>query len=201
MNLPMQSKRRLAILAIAALLGGCATTANLSQAPVGAYRDSIDLSGRLFVNYQREGQPQALNGMFQWSQRPGRIDVSLSSQLGQTVATISVTPQEATLTQAGREPVVASDIDSLTKRTLGWSLPVSGLRDWMQGYAVDAQGKRFAASPANNTVFTQDGWRLRFVSWQDESAPHPIPRVIQAERSATATSDELQIRIALDPAT
>jgi outer membrane lipoprotein LolB len=202
MNLPMQSKRRLAILAVAALLGGCATTtANLSQAPVAAYRDSIDLSGRLFVNFQREGQPQSLNGLFQWSQRPGRVDVNLASPLGQTIASISVTPQEAKLTQAGREPVVASDINTLTSRTLGWSLPVSGLRDWMQGYAVDAQGKRFAASPANNSVFTQDGWRLRFVSWQDESAPHPVPRVIQAERSATATSDELQIRIALDPAT
>lgn len=202
MNLPMQSKRRLAILAIAALLGGCATTsANLSQAPVAAYRDSIDLSGRLVVNYQRDGQPQSLNGLFQWSQRPGHVDVSLASPLGQTIASISVTPQEAKLVQAGREPVVASDIDALTSRTLGWSLPVSGLRDWMQGYAVDAQGKRFAASPANNNVFTKDGWRLRFVSWQDETAPHPIPRVIQAERSATATSDELQIRIALDPVT
>jgi outer membrane lipoprotein LolB len=199
----MQPTRHIiATLAIAALLGGCATsTANLSQAPVAAYRDSIDLSGRLFVSYHREGQPQQLNGLFQWTQRPGRIDVSLGSQLGQTIAAISIMPHEATLTQAGRAPVVASDIDTLTAHTLGWSLPVAGLRDWLQGYAVDAQGKRFAASPANNTVFTQDGWRLRFVSWQDESAPHPIPRRIDAERSATATSDELAIRIALDPAT
>lgn len=194
------SRHIIATLAIAALLGGCATTsANLSSAPVAAYRDSIDLSGHLFVNYQKDGQPQNLNGQFEWTQRPGHIDVSLASPLGQTLATISVTPQEATLTQAGREPLVAGDIDTLTARTLGWSLPVSGLRDWMQGYAVDASGKRFAASPANNSVFTKDGWRLRFVSWQDESAAHPIPRRIDAARSATATSDELEIRIVLDP--
>lgn len=202
MTILMQSKRHLiATLAIAALLGGCATTnANLSHAPVAAYRDSIDLSGRLLVNYQKDGQPQSLNGKFEWTQRPGRIDVSLVSPLGQTVAAISVTPQQATLKQAGREPLVASDIDALTTRTLGWSLPVSGLRDWLQGYAVDASGKRFVASPAHNSVFTKDGWRLRFVSWQDEATPHPFPSRIDAERSATPTSDELAIRIVLDPA-
>jgi outer membrane lipoprotein LolB len=197
----MQATRRLSILAIAALLGGCATSsANLSHAPVADYRDSIDLTGRLIVNYQKDGQPQSLNGQFNWVQRPGKIDVSLAGPLGQTVATIAVTPQQATLTQSGHEPVVAADIDSLTARTLGWSLPVSGLRDWLQGYAVDASGKRFAASPAANSVFTQDGWRLRFVSWQDEAAAHPVPRRIDAERSATPTSDELAIRILIDPA-
>jgi outer membrane lipoprotein LolB len=198
----MQSTRHIiATLAIAALLGGCATTsANLSSAPVAAYRDSIDLSGRLSVNYQKDGQPQALNGKFEWTQRPGQVDVSLASPLGQTLAVISVTPQQAKLTQAGREPLVESDIDTLTARALGWSLPVSGLRDWLQGYAVDEHGNRFAASPANNSVFTKDGWRLRFVSWQDESAPHPVPQRIDAQRSATAASDELAIRILLDPA-
>jgi outer membrane lipoprotein LolB len=197
----MQPTRRLAILAIAALLGGCATSsANLSHAPVADYRDSIELTGHLSVVYQKDGQPQPLNGQFEWVQRPGKIEVSLANPLGQTMATIAVTPQQATLTQAGREPVVAADIDSLTKRTLGWSLPVSGLRDWLQGYAVDANGKRFAASPAANTVFTQDGWRLRFVSWQDEAAAHPVPKRIDADRSATPTSDELAIRISIDPA-
>jgi outer membrane lipoprotein LolB len=50
-------------------------------------------------------------------------------------------------------------------------------------------------------VSTQDGWRLRFVSWQDEAAAHPVPRRIDAERSATPTSEELAIRILIDPAT
>jgi outer membrane lipoprotein LolB len=141
-----------------------------------------------------------LNGHFNWVQRPGRIDVSLASPLGQTIAAIAVTPSQASLTQSGREPLVAADIDSLTTRALGWALPVSALRDWLQGYAIDASGKRFVASPAANSVFTQEGWRLRFVSWQDEAAAHPAPRRIDAERSATPTSDEMAIRIVIDPA-
>jgi outer membrane lipoprotein LolB len=197
----MPITQRLTFLALAAALSGCATsTANLSHSTVGEYRDTIDLSGRLSVNYQKEGRPESLTGNFNWSQRPGRIDVSVASPLGQTIAAISVTPQAATLTQADRAPRVAKDIDTLSAQALGWQLPVSGLRDWLQGYATDAEGKRFAASPANNSVFTRDGWRLRFISWQDENAPHPKPRRIDAERGATPTSDELAIRIVVDPA-
>jgi outer membrane lipoprotein LolB len=198
---PMPITRRLSLLVLAAALAGCATsTANLSRATVGDYRDTIDLAGRLSVNYHKEGRPESITGNFNWSQKPGRIDVSLASPLGQTIAAISVTPEAATLTQADRAPRVAKDIDTLTAQSLGWQLPVSGLRDWLQGYATDADGKRFVASPANNSVYTRDGWRLRFVAWQDETAAHPAPRRIDAERSATADSDELAIRIVIDPA-
>lgn len=195
----MPITRRLALFAFAAALAGCAS-APLSQSTVADYRETIDLSGRLSVNYEKDGQPGSVTGNFEWSQQPGRIDVSLASPLGQTLAEISVTPQGATLTQAGREPLSAQDIDSLTSQALGWSLPVAGLRDWMQGYATAADGTRFVASPANNSVYTKDGWRLRFVSWQDEKAARPVPQRIDAERSATATSGELQIRIIINPA-
>jgi outer membrane lipoprotein LolB len=189
------------IIAVAgALLSACVTPgATLSQSPVAAYRDTIDLAGRLSVNYHKDGKPETLSGKFTWSQSASRIDVSLASPLGQTIARISVTPEAATLTQSDQAPRVAADLDTLSAQTLGWSLPVSGLRDWLQGYATSADGKRFAASPANNTVLTPDSWRLRFVSWQDDTAAHPVPKRIDAERSATATSDQLAIRIVIDP--
>ena len=197
--------RRLAILALAAtVLTGCATsTANLSTATVGAYRETIDLAGRLSVNYQKDGRPESISGSFNWEQRPGTIDVTL----------INVTPGSATLTQAGQEPRTAADIDSLTQQTLGWPLPVSGLRDWLQGYAVDAQGQRFRASPASNSVTTKDGWRLRFIDWQaagggdaaagaaaGAAAAAPVPRLIQAERAASGDIQDLAIRIVVNPA-
>lgn len=145
---------RLSLVVLAAALAGCATTATQTTGVVpGAtqalapYRDTIELSGRIQVNYQKDGQPGNVTGGFEWSQQPGKIDVSLISPLKQTMATINVTPQQATLTEAGRAPRTASDIDALTRQALGWSLPVSGLRDWLQGYATDAAGKRFAASP------------------------------------------------------
>jgi outer membrane lipoprotein LolB len=194
----------LSALALAGLLAGCATGGtHLSNpnAAAAAYRDTIDLSGRLIVNYQKDGQPQSINGNFTWTQRPGQIDVALNSSLGQTVAAITVTPQSATLTQSGRAPQTARDIDGLTRQALGWSLPVAGLADWLQGYALDADGKRFVASPGNNSVFTKDAWRLRFAEWQDgpKGSSGAIPRIISAGRAATATSDELEIKIVVDP--
>lgn len=190
----------LPLLALCAALAGCATTgAPPSTATVGAYRDSIALAGRIAVNYQKNGNAESITAPFTWQQSAGRIDVSLASPTGQTMARISITPTSATLTQTDGMPRSAADINSLTAQTLGWSLPVAGLREWLQGYATGADGKRFAASPAANEVFTNDGWHLRFVSWQDPQSPHPQPRRIDAERAATATTEELAIRIVLEP--
>lgn len=191
-------RRALALATCAAFLAGCATTsAPLSQAPVAAYRDTIDLAGRLTVNYQKDGKPESVTVHYEWQQTPGRIDVGVATPLGQTVAKITVTPESATLTQAERPPRVARDIEALTAESLGWSLPVSGLRDWLQGYATGADGKRFTASPANNNVVTRDGWRLRFMSWQDEASATPQPKTIYADRN---DGSELQIRIVINPA-
>ena len=193
----MPKTKLLAIAICTALLAGC-TTVPVSQAPVADYRGTLDLAGRLSVNYQRNGQPESLSGKFTWRQTPDRIDVSLASPLGQTIANISVTPDAATLTQTDRTPRTARDIDTLTAQTLGWSLPVSGLRDWLQGYATAAGGQRFTASPANNSVQTADGWQLNFVSWQDDAAARPVPKRIDAARSASAGADELALRIVID---
>ncbi len=202
MPLTISMRRRLSLLALSAAfitLAGCATTST-NVATVGAYRDSIDLDGRLSVNYQKSGNRESMTVNFDWAQRPGRVDVTIANPLGQTVATIEVTPQSATLTQAGRAPVTEADVDTLSQRTLGWPLPVSGLRDWLQGYAVDAQGQRFSASPARNEVVTQDGWRLRFVEWQDPNAAQPAPRLIHATRAAVGDIQDLEIRIVINPA-
>jgi outer membrane lipoprotein LolB len=190
----------------AALLAGCASAPVKTFRPQQAgrsqntYQDTYEAAGRLSVHYRKDGNPESLTGKFSWSQTPGRIDVSLSSPLS-TIATISITPQAATLVQANKPPRVAKDIDTLTAESLGWSLPVSGLRDWLQGYATGADGKRFAATPANNSVLTADGWRLRFVSWQDQggAVARPLPRRIDAERVASATAEELAINIIIDP--
>lgn len=191
-------RRAFAVAAFATLIAGCATApASLSHTNVAAYQDTVILAGRLSVNYQKDGKAESITGKFNWQQTPGRVDVSLASPLGQTIATISVTPESATLTQSGRPARVAKDIDALTTQSLGWTLPVSGLRDWLQGYATGADGQRFTASPANSSVVTRDGWRLRFVSWQDDGAATPQPKRIDADRTDGA---ELAIRIVIDPA-
>lgn len=175
-----------------ALLAGCATPPPSSNR-VAAYSETIELSGRISVNYQKEGNSESLSGKFNWQQSAQRTSVSLASPLGQTIAVIEVTPGVARLTQAGQPPREAADIDALTAQALGWPLPVSGLRDWLQGHAVSLDGSRFRASPQHNSVITRDGWRVHFISWQDETALLPQPKRIDAERVS-----EVALRIVID---
>lgn len=188
-----------------ALLSACTTVQPpLSPLPVAPYRDALELSGRLSVNYQKDGKSEALSGKFSWRQDGAATDVSLASPLGQTIATIKVTPGVATLTLSGQAPRAAADIDTLSAQALGWPLPVSGLRDWLQGYATAADGSRFVASPQADRVTTRDGWRLHYVSWQDAGndtgATAPLPKRIDAERSAGSQADAVALRIVLDAA-
>ncbi len=183
-----------------AVLSGCATSsAPRSAASVAPYRDSIELSGRLAVNFSRDGKPESMQAPFSWVQTPARTDVSLFSPVGgSTLATISVTPDAATLVQSGKAPRTAADIDTLSAQTLGWPLPVSGLRDWLQGYAIGADGKRFVASPSNDSVITRDGWKLRYVTWQDDAAAVPQPKRIDVTRVASSQVEDMMIRIVIN---
>ncbi|MYM35916.1 outer membrane lipoprotein LolB [Duganella sp. FT94W] len=191
-----------AAIATLATLSGCATTASAprSSAAVAAYQDNIELAGGIFISYTRDGKREPLNGSFTWRQTKTTTDVSLISPTGQTVAVINVTPRAATLTEGGKRPQTAPDLDTLTAQTLGWTLPVSGLRDWLQGYATDRDGKRFVASPANDNVITRDGWKLEYVSWQDQTAAVPRPKRIDATRIVLGEAvDDMQIRIVIRP--
>lgn len=176
-----------------------------SSQSVAPYRDQVELAGRLNVVYQKNDKPESATVNFTWQQTAQRTDVTLFSPVGSTLATIAVTPQEAVLTQSGKPPRSAPDVDTLSARLLGWSLPVSGLRDWLQGHALAQDGQRFVASPQNDSVTTRDGWRLRYVSWQDGSdttpGAVPQPRRIDAERNASAQADAVSLRIVLDPVT
>lgn len=195
----------LALATALAVLAGCATTsAPRSSAAVAAYRDNLDLAGRIAINYSRDGRKESLNGKFTWRQSAANTDVNLISPTGQTVAVISVTPSSATLKQSGEPTRSAPDLDSLTRQTLGWTLPVSGLRDWLQGYATAADGSRFSASPASDTVVTRDGWKLDYVSWQEPAAggagAAPQPKRIDVTRIALGQQvDDMSIRIVIDP--
>ncbi len=188
-------------LGVSLLLGGCATSggAPLSTASVAPYRSTLALQGSIGINYLRDGKRESLTFGFDWQQSPDATDVTLTLPTRQTAAVLRLTPQLATLQQAGQPVRTAADLDSLTNQILGWTLPVSGLRDWLQGYATDAQGQRFSASPANNTVVTRDGWKVDYLTWQDELAPVPQPKRIELTRLVAGDVEELSIRIAIRP--
>jgi outer membrane lipoprotein LolB len=202
MNVRLMQKYALCV-ALPLLLAGCAgmaPPAGVSPAAQPAsprpYADKLDLGGRLSVRYQNNGREEAMHGSFMWSQNPSRTSVTLLSPLGQTIAVIDMTPDGASLTQGGQQVREAADVDALVADTLGWPLPISGLRQWLQGFAIDATGKRFTANSQATEVATRDGWRIRYAAWQDD-AVQTRPKRIDLERS-TAQAGDVSIRIVID---
>jgi outer membrane lipoprotein LolB len=192
--------------ALALLLAGCASlappqnTGENRQAQQAVllrpFQEKIDLTGRLSMHYQGTFKEEALHGNFSWTQEPALTTVTMSSPLGQTLAVIDLTPAGATLAQAGQPPRSAADVDTLTAETLGWPLPVSGLREWLQGFATDSNGQRFIATSESSDVVTRDGWHLHYADWQ-ATASARYPRRIDLERN-TKQAGNVTIRIVID---
>lgn len=195
------------LIAVPLMLSGCAAlmpmpapSSNVVLA-VPVYQDNIALSGRISVRYQQDGKEEALHGSFRWLQTRGQITVALLSPLNQTLATLEITPTSARLIEAGKPPRSADNIDTLTSETLGWTLPVDGLRGWLQGFSL-ANGKPVPiAQPGSDNaapVMTPDGWQIQYMSWFNEEAP-PLtrPRRIDLQRT-TPGLGEMAIRIVID---
>jgi outer membrane lipoprotein LolB len=198
--------RRACLCAAAAsmMLGGCAGMKPAPSSPAvdnqaaRTYFGAIELDGRLSVRYQRNGKDEAVHGSFSWAQTPDRTSVTLLSPLGQIIAVIDVDAGSATMRQANQPPRTAADADALAAETLGWPLPIAGLRHWLQGFGTDADGRQFVALPANSRAVhvTRDGWRIRYADWEADAASMR-PKRIDLQR-ATDQAGEVSIRIAID---
>ncbi len=195
--------RRLSVV-LPLLLAGCASmapttiTKHAASSAARSFHETIDLEGRLSVRYQsNNNKEEALHGNFIWSQTPTQTTVTLLSPLGQTMAIIDVNAESATLTQGGRAVRSAADVDTLTAETLGWPLPVAGLREWLQGFALDMSGRRHVATPAMPEVTTQDGWHIHYASWLGDNVTQSHPKRIDIAR-ATEQAGDVSIRIVID---
>ncbi len=188
---------------LATLLAGCATVSQEgvpASATAPAYQNSIEIDGRISVQYQQDERPQSLHGSFFWKQTAQELNLEMFSPLGQTVATISVKPGIATLVQSGRAPQVATDVDALAAQSLGWPLPVSGMRQWLQGSGTDANGQPFVAKAGENdaSFTTRDGWRVTYANWESDAASGQTrPKRIDLVRN-TSQAGKVAIRIAID---
>ena len=186
-------------LACAALMTGCADIAPTVREPEAGAKsmcyERIDLAGRFSVQYRKDGRDESAHGSFRWQQDGGSARVELLSPLGQTLATIDVTPESATLTSAGQAPRIASDANALAVMLLGWPLPVTGLRDWLQGCTRDARGKRYAV--ASEGITTPDGWRIAYPVWEADGSVRRPKRIDLQHKGNSAVTD-IALRLVLD---
>ncbi|WP_423043777.1 lipoprotein insertase outer membrane protein LolB [Undibacterium sp. Dicai25W] len=142
------------------------------------YQDNIQLSGKISVRYEKDNKPQQLPGSFEWEQSGQHLRINLLSPLGQTLARITLDDSRAILEQEGQSPRYAQNLDQLLQESLGWSLPVAGMRDWLQGFIPQENGQRQALIRVDQTL-QNSGWTLRYASWQDHT---DLPKRIELSR-------------------
>ncbi|MEB0140338.1 MULTISPECIES: lipoprotein insertase outer membrane protein LolB [unclassified Undibacterium] len=174
-------------------------SASLGTSPARSYQEHIHLSGKMSLHYEQDNKPQFLPGNFDWEQEGSQLQLTLSSPLGSTVAKISADADGAMLERADQAPRRAANLDLLVAEALQWPLPVTGLRDWLQGFVRESGGgARVAVSTnANGQRYQVDGWTLRYLSWQDDGQ---LPKRLELQRD-TATAGAVHLSIYLAPPT
>lgn len=148
-----------AALAAAATLAACAA---LEPARGPALRaTAFDLIGRVAVSYDG----RVFSSTVRWEHTAERDEIWLLTPAGQGLAHIIGDASGATYTGADRQQHRAGDIESLTRRALGWELPIARLGWWVQGeFAPGAVIDRFERDDHGRlTALAQEGWSIAYV--------------------------------------
>jgi outer membrane lipoprotein LolB len=159
------------------VLSGCAALAP-SDRPAGRAA-AFDLVGRVAVAFDGRHFSSGLR----WQHAPDRDEVWLNTPTGQAVAHILADDEGATLTGADRQAYRAADVEALTRRALGWELPLTRLAWWVRGEAVPGDPPAEAVRDQQGRLvrFVQDGWNVSLAHSGTEEAGG-MPRRVELAR-------------------
>ena len=143
-------------LVLSIALAGCASPqAALERTVVGH-----TIEGRLSVRYRSlaDDRTEALSGRFVWTTSGDELELGLLDPLGQTVALIRSSPATSSITFRDGRRVDGATPESLTQQALGWTVPLHGLRYWLEGETDrDRDVERLT-----DGRLRQDDWSIRF---------------------------------------
>jgi outer membrane lipoprotein LolB len=125
------------------------------------------ISGRLSVRVEAtvDTAARSLNAAFELEGDAKVGKLSLATPLGTTLARVSWSPSGALLVTP-QEQTPYADLDSLTEKLLGESVPVSALFDWLRGRPWPDAPSRASATPAT-PGFCQLGWDVDLADFGD----------------------------------
>lgn len=140
------------------------------------------------------GQKEQLHGRFEWIERGTAIELTLTDPLGQGVARIlSDTAQTSIILRSG-EIYKGATPEALTSRTLGWPLPVKGMRQWLRAEA--GSGAVVERTDSGRIAgMRQDGWTIRYANAADD----PPGRPSRIDLDFSGPGPQVALRLALDP--
>lgn len=119
----------------------------------------FSLKGRIGVQTDKQG----FSGSTFWTHGPNGDEISLFSPLGSQVASISSDSSGVRLINSDGGTYQESSAEALTQKALGWSLPMTGLSDWVVGRPTSSavQDMQWDEEGRIKSMF-QDGWKIEY---------------------------------------
>lgn len=164
------------------LLAGCAALP--PQQEPAAYRpylqsiseiNNFALVGRIAVLTETKG----FSGTMRWHHRIDGDDIAFYSPLGTQIGQLKADTDGVTLTTGNQKTYQADDAETLTQQTLGWSLPLGGLHDWVLGRPTDGDAEILAWDKAGHIAhLKQNGWDIEYPVYQEASGRQLPGRII-----------------------
>lgn len=178
--------RALAAGAVTLLCAGCAVFTAGEGLPSAA---PFDILGRVLAS----NDGRAFSAGFRWRHAAAENEIWLMSPTGTTLAHIVADAEGATLTAADQQEYRASSVESLTRRALGWPLPLAQLQHWIRGAAVPGAVAAIVVRDGSGrpSLLEQEGWSIRYVYPDTADAP-------QRPRRLDLAQDGQRIRMVID---
>lgn len=179
-------------LAYVLLIAGCTSLTPIAPA------DRIH-SGRFSAITSTSDKQDNVSGRFTLAVRQSGITLDLASPLGNTLARMHTDGLGATLTAPQPDGSLASwqgpSPEALAEQTLGWTLPVSGLADWIEGRAVP--GRPVQQSPVSGLaqIIEQDGWTIQILERFEQSM---APRRLSFRRPGAVDAPAISVQLVVD---
>jgi outer membrane lipoprotein LolB len=184
------TRRPLLFVLAALLLAACAT-----PTPPGTVRS---YAGKFSLQLTGGDHQQSMSGRFAMSVDGEHVTLDLATPLGNTVARVNSRPGRAQLTVPGSDgprTEEGSDPDALSQRVLGWTLPVAGLPDWIEGRPTSSEPYRLEPAQDGGSILQQQGWEIRF----DPRGQDGRIRRLQLDRAEQGQAPSVHLRVVLDP--
>jgi len=174
---------------------GLLVAACASLAPVSG---GVNYAGRFALVVSGDSRQQASSGRFALTVDRSDVTLDLSTPLGTTVARVQSGPGGARVTvptAVGLRSESGPDPDALSLRLLGWTLPVSGIGDWIEGRPAQGRPYHLGSAEDGAALLEQDGWTIRF----EPPAPGARIQRLDLSRPEQGAAPAVSLRVVLDP--
>lgn len=202
---PRAAARLAGLVALALLLGACASQPGRRAPPAATVVPAADAAAREVARVARlRGQADwSLNGRIavsnagkggsgriEWSQRGAEFEVALSAPVTRQSWRLRGGPGTARLEGLDGGPREGGDAAALLREATGWEIPVAALADWLRALPAQdgAQAQVAPGADGRPQAIEQGGWRIGY-EWP---ASGDLPSRLDARR------DGARVRLVVD---